>query len=395
MHSSLNLFRILASAVKPIAVSAVLGAGSFGLWQFAIAGLVLGGGGGSIDVSSATEQAPPLIVFSEFGPTEDTLWSAPADDPSERTVIAAVRHAPEYGILASVSPDGSLIAYTVLPPELPKPSADAPAEVWVIGSNGSEPRLLASDADLLIAPVWSPDSASVVFRRSESGDNVAGTFRLVRLDLSGRETELLELDRGLFPVGFSPDGAELYYTELSQAGTELARVNVGTLTREAVAHLSDDFTRDWHLSPDGRQLSFLAPAAASDTPAFRAMVVDTDSAAGPKQVREGTAGDFNPIWHPNSRDLTLGQEPQRGEKEAAVRLNALGGAPDELEGPEKGFDVPLSWSPDGSYLALRSFEGSSALEPGRERMVILEPKGERKELKWDGELYLAGWIRER
>src|SRR3990170_2409961 len=156
MHSSLNLFRILASAVKPLAVSAVLGAGSFGLWQFAIAGLVLGGGGGGIGLPAATEQAPPLIVFSEFGPTEDTLWSAPADDPSKRTVIAAVRHAPEYGILASVSPDGSLIAYTVLPPELPKPSADAPAEVWVIGSNGGEPRLLASDADLLIAPVWSP-----------------------------------------------------------------------------------------------------------------------------------------------------------------------------------------------------------------------------------------------
>lgn len=395
MHSSLNLFRILASAVKPLAVSAVLGAGSFGLWQFAIAGLVLGGGGEGLGLSTATEQAPPLIVFSEFGPTEDTLWSAPADDPSKRTVIAAVPHAPEYGILASVSPDGSLIAYTVLPPEVPKPSADAPAEVWVIGSNGSEPRLLASDADLLIAPVWSPDSASVVFRRSESRDNVAGTFRLVRVDLSGREAELLEMDRGLFPVGFSPDGAELYYTELSQVGTDLARLDVDTLVPEAVAHLSDDFTRDWHLSPDGRRLSYLEPVAASGAPSFRAMVVDTDSGVVPEPVRASTAGDFNPIWHPNSRDVTLGQEPQDGEEEAAVRVHALGGETNELEGPDEGFDVPLSWSPDGSFLALRSFDGSSALEPGRERIVTLGPEGERVEVKRSAELYLAGWIRER
>ena len=395
MLSSLNVFRLLASAVKPLAVSAVLGAGSFGLWQFAIGGLLIGGGTGSVGFPAATEQATPRIVFSEFGPTEDTLWSAPADDPSQRTVIATVGHAREYGILASVSPDGSLIAYTVLPPWQPKPSADAPAEVWVMGSNGGEPRRLASDADLLIAPVWSPGSASVVFRRSEGRDNVAGSFRLVRVDLSGRETELLEMDAGLFPVGFSPDGADLYYVQLSRDGTELARVRVDTLTTATIAHLSDDFTRDWHLSPDGRRLSFLAPVAASRTPSFRAMVVDIDSAAGPRPVREGTSGDFNPIWHPNSRDLTLGQEPGGSESEAALRLNALGGAPEELEAPDRGFDVPISWSPDGSYLALRSFEGRSALDPGRDGIVILGPDGEREELRRGAELSLAGWVPER
>jgi dipeptidyl aminopeptidase/acylaminoacyl peptidase len=395
MLSSLNVFRHLAALVKPLAVSAVLGASSFGLWQFAIGGLIMGGGAGSVGFPAATDDATPRIVVSEFGTTEDTLWSAPADDPSQRTIIATVRHAPEYGILASVSPDGRLIAYTVLPPSQPKASADAPAEVWVLDSSGGEPRRLAEDADLLIAPVWSPDSASVVFRRSESRDNVAGTFHLVRVELSGRETELIEMDVGLFPVGFSPDGADLYYTEVSSDGTELARVQADTLTTATIAHLSDDFTRDWHLSPDASRLSFLAPEVTSETPSFRAMVVDTDSGAGPTPVRKETTGDFNPIWHPNSRDLTLGQEPQGGESEAALRVSALGGAPEELEAPDKGFDVPLSWSPDGSYLALRSFEGSSALEPGRAEIAILRPNGEREELKIGGELSLAGWLPER
>jgi dipeptidyl aminopeptidase/acylaminoacyl peptidase len=395
MLPSLNTSRLVALAVKPAAVAAVLAVGSLGAWHFAFGALPIGGGEGSVSPAAATEQPAPRIVFSEFSIGEDTLWSAPADDPSERTLIATIPHAAEYGILASVSPNGALVAYTVLPPSERKPSADAPAEVWVVGSDGGEPRRLATDADLLITPVWSPDSASLVFRRSESVDNAAGIFRLVRVDLAGRATDLLETDAGVFPVDFSPDGSDLFYTIISPAGTELARVQVDSLTTAVVAHLSDDFTRDWHLSPDGERLSFLAPEPTSPTPSYQAMVVETDSPDEPQPLREGAAGDFNPIWHPNSVDLTLGQEPAASEPEAALRLSALGGPAEELEAPDTGFDVPVSWSPDGSYLALRSFDGTSALYPGRERIVILGPDGERRELKLNAEISLAGWLEER
>jgi dipeptidyl aminopeptidase/acylaminoacyl peptidase len=395
MLPSFNIFRLVALAVKPTAVGVVLAVGSLGAWYFAFGALPISGGGSSVSPATATEQPPPRIVFSEFSISEDTLWSAPADDPSDRTRIATIPHAAEYGILASVSPDGRLVAYTVLPPSEGKPTPDAPAEVWAVGSQGGEPRRLATDADLLITPVWSPDSASLVFRRSESIDNAAGVFRLVRVNLAGQTTDLLETDAGVFPVGFSPDGSTLFYTIISQAGSELARVQVDSLATAVVAHLSDDFTRDWHLSPDGERLSFLAPEATSPTPSYQAMVVDTDSPDDPQPLRERTAGDFNPIWHPNSRDLTVGQEPAASEPEAALRLSALGGPSEELEAPDTGFDVPVSWSPDGSYLAVRSFDGTSALYPGREHIVILGPDGERRELKLNAEISLAGWLEER
>jgi hypothetical protein len=130
---------------------------------------------------------PPHLrgPVSEFGIEADTLWTASADKPSQREVVAVVPHAAHYGIYATLSPDGRFIAYAALSPGLKDAGSDSPAEVWVMGADGSYPRLLATDADLLIAPTWAPDSESLVFRRSRSQDNAAGAFELVRVSLAG------------------------------------------------------------------------------------------------------------------------------------------------------------------------------------------------------------------
>ena len=39
----------------------------------------------------------------------------------------------------------------------------------------------------------------------------------MRITLKGVETVLLDTNLGLFPVGFSPDGATFYYVQLSPA----------------------------------------------------------------------------------------------------------------------------------------------------------------------------------
>ena len=76
---------------------------------------------------------------------------------------------------------------------------------------------------------------------------------------------------------------------------------------------------------------------------------------------------FNPVWRDDDT-VTVGRTPAEGEAAAPALLVSLeGGTLETVEpGPEQGFDVPVAWSPDGRYLVVRSFEGSSAAEPGRE-----------------------------
>jgi Tol biopolymer transport system component len=372
---------------------------AFGLWRLA------GGIAGNPADLFPSAGAPPgsgsaRIVISEFGIEADTLWMAPADRPSQRQVVAVVPHAAHYGIYATLSPDGRYIAYTALSPGLSDASSDSPAEVWVMGADGSYPRVLATDADLLIAPVWAPDSASLVFRRSQSWENAAGTFELVRVSLadSGQaaggpaQSTLVTADAGLFPVSFSPDGKWLYYTQVSAAGTELGQVAAAGGAASLFAHLGDDFTRDWHLSPDGTRLAFLAPEQSEAGTVLRALVIPLNGTFQPRlalPAADRPAQDFNPIWDPKDGDLTLGRLTLGEAIAPAMRVGASGVEP--LAGPSQGFDVPLAWSPDGGTLALRSFEGDLGSEIGPWHIVLLDAKGQRQEVKAESEISFVGW----
>jgi dipeptidyl aminopeptidase/acylaminoacyl peptidase len=390
----------MASRPRPLRTlaAATLVAGfALGLWR-----LAGGQAGYPVDVffSGGGASGSAGVLVSEFGIEADTLWTAPADKPSQRQVVAVVPHAAHYGIYASLSPDGRFVAYTALSTGLKDASSDSPAEVWVMGADGSYPRLLAGDADLLIAPVWAPDSASLVFRRSRSEENAAGTFELVRISLAGSEdtaqgageSVLVSAEAALFPVGFSPDGKGLYYTQLSAGGTDLGRVASGR-SPSLVAHLGDDFTRDWHLSPDGGRLAFLAPQPAGQAgTVLRAMVMEL---GGDLQLRpalpaaDGPTQEFNPIWHPEDGDITLGRLTLGERSAPAMRVSASGSR--RLDGPSQGFDVPLAWSPDGETLALRSFEGDLESSLGPWRLVLLDSAGQRREVNGESEISFVGW----
>jgi WD40-like Beta Propeller Repeat len=371
----------------------------FGLWR--LAGGIAGTPADLFPSAGApSASGSARIVINEFGIEADSLWVAPADEPSQRQVVAVVPHAAHYGIYATLSPDGRYIAYTALSPGLRDASNDSPAEVWVMGADGSYPRLLATDADLLIAPVWAPDSASLVFRRSQSRENAAGTFELVRISLAASdstaaglaESTLVTAEAGLFPVGFSPDGERFYYTQISATGTELGQVPTGSGPPSLLAHLGDDFTRDWHLSPDGDRLAFLTPQQSSAGTVLRAMVMEL---SGTFQLRQALptgnrpAQDFNPIWHPKDDDLTLGRLTLGEARAPAIRVDAS--EVEALEAPSEGFDVPLAWSPDGGTLALRSFQGDLESESGPYHLILLDAKGRRQEVKAESEISFVGW----
>jgi Tol biopolymer transport system component len=394
----LTLLRVLVGAAKPLAVGAVIIGGSLGLWRFALGGLAESER--QVPEPSIELQAEaPLVVYSEFGAREDTIWAADSADPERRSALATVEHAEGYGIFASLSPDGLRIAYTALPPTESYPSADAPAELWVIEADGANGRLLATGVDLLIAPVWSPDGASLLVRRSASVEDAAGSFELLRVDVAGQVVKLVGSTSGLFPIGFSPDGEMIYYAQLSAEGTDLGRVPADGATGELIAHLSDDIARDWHLSPDGTRLAYLA--AREGTAGFSAHVLDLGGgavAAAPTDAfsalnaRGAQAPDeFNPIWHPDGQNLTVGRI-EKGIAAPAVSLSSADGSLQAMAGPQRGFDVPLSWSPDGGYLAVRAFTGSSASDPGSSQVVVVAAGAGRLELSSLSDVEVIGWL---
>jgi hypothetical protein len=106
---------------------------------------------------------------------------------------------------------------------------------------------------------------------------------------------------------------------------------------------------------------------------------------------QGNADEFNPIWNPNGRDLTVGRLASGSAGAPALQMAAAGvGAERSLAAPPRGFDVPLVWSADGGYLAVRFFEGSSVTNPGRSWVMVVGGS-KRQTVAATSDIEVLGW----
>jgi dipeptidyl aminopeptidase/acylaminoacyl peptidase len=384
MESLTNGFRAARAVWKPfLALTAIAGAAA--IWLFALGSLP------GDDASYSPDPATQPFVFVEFGRDADTVWIAAGNDPSQRAQALTIPHAPEYGAFVSLSPDGSRLAYTALAPDTtPDPDAPAGLYVYLLGSENA-PELIAEDADLLVKPVWSPDSSHVVFRRSQSAPDRAGDFSLVAIDIgSGAETQIAATtDVALFPVGFSPDGGSLNFVALSPAGSELHAVSPAGGEPRAVARLSDGLTRDWRLSPAGDRLAYLVLQEGEGRYSARIAVAELETGAIVTAAASGR-DELGPAWTADGGALAYGVlEPGKG---GGIVLHNADGSTTELPAPARGFDMPLAWALDGALLAVQSFDGVSISEPGRAVLALVGRDGARQTVGAAGEVTFVGWL---
>lgn len=354
--------------------------------------------GAAVVLLTTRDGAPPppvrlggeaTLVFAEFGTTEDQIYVAPAANPAERTRVATVAHVGGWGINPAPSMAGSLVVYTVLPPEA-EPRSDAPAELWLLDVRTGASVRLASDADLLAQPRFDATGQQVAYRATTS----RGEQELVRVDIETRLRRVLHTNTGgfgVFPIGFTNEGA-LLFAALSVSGTDIYRVE-DREAPELLVHASDNIARDWLISPDGRELSYLAPELHLERYVHRLHVVSTEDGRPLDENRTSVATNeqFGPVWTPDGDAITVGQEAYPSTSAPAMTLSGSGDA-EPLPAPVAGFDVPLGWSPDGRYLVARSFDGVSAHEPGRESIVVISKEGARLPIEGRNEVIVIGWV---
>jgi Tol biopolymer transport system component len=376
--------RIIAPALKPALVGGVVLTAAAGGW-FALDRLH----GDSLTPFEAIQDDGQLLLVSEFGETADTIVAVDPEDTARRDEIAQIRHAPGYGVFASISPDGTAIAYTALPEDEPEPSPATPAIAGIVGAAG-EVEVLAKDIDLLVTPVWSPDSAAVVVRRNTPIANSAGMFELLLLGRDGARTTLVFRDgSALFPIAFSPDGARLYFATLDASGTDLWSVAAAGGGETAIAHLSDEIARDWKLSPDGGTIAYTV-AESGPQPRITTMTIDlasfaqADAVAAPDQQLE-----FNPAWAPDG-DLTVASVDPESGAGAAVAV-ADDGSASVIASTADGVDLPLQWSPDGETLAVRAVAAPGAGDAESHIAVVTED-GDRERVSSGADVLIVGWL---
>jgi Tol biopolymer transport system component len=300
-----------------------------------------------------------------------------------------VSHAPDYGIVPSLAPDGHRLVYNVLPPDTPIPGPDAAAQLWLADARTTDhPALLASNVDLLVPAVWSRDGSNVVFRRS--GGKADGTYQLVTVSVSGGSQTVVVSSAGdaLFPIGYSADAGRFYFVRLRDDGSYFSSLDIASGAETQIAQLSDGLTRDWDLSPDGGRLAYLAIDLGASDATSHAKVLDIASGAVESVGMAGSDA-FSPRWDA-AGNLVLGQLADGAASTAAEVIGQ--GSTLTLAAPQRGFDVPLAIDAHGGGIAVRSFDGASTANPGRAVLTVIDKYGARHEIA-AGEVTFLGWIK--
>ena len=331
----------------------------------------------------------PALLYSEFGEIEDTLWLAPVAQLREPEALATVDHAPFWGISASLSPDGQQVAYVVLRPAVANPevAADDQAEVWVQPARGGEPRFLAQNADVSVAPIWSPDGDVLVFQSFDRRRNRLTLFRASLRDATVSVLSSID-DAIALPLAFSPESDWFYVAQTSEEGTELLAIDTADGSVETLTKVAGDIARGWRLSPDGLGIAFVSRISGREWGLHIASLVDGTVLRLESPAVPSGRELFSPVWHPQQPLLTVGTEPDDGGGVLNVPLSGQDG--ERLAGPDEGFDVPIAWAPNGDYLVVQQF--SEFPVQRRPSLDVISSSGERQGLAPGMEVTFIGWL---
>ncbi|MBI2863048.1 MAG: hypothetical protein HYX94_00600 [Chloroflexi bacterium] len=366
----------------------------------------------SIPFSLSAGNSEFKAVYSELKGSESTLWAADPTEPlGRRKAILTVSHASGYGVLASLSPDGAGLAYGLLPEG--RRDAFSDGQLWVASADGRGSRLIAGKMDLHFPPLWSPDSKSLLFKTievapggnpdtrpvSDGGKpdqrpydlNFRSSLVVVSPDGPARVRAIVSSsDPNLYPIGWSTDGKSTYYYTVEADGSQAHLVDVATAETRRLGLLSGGPVWSVKLSPDRRRLLFLAVQASDSATRGTVWVFDQDTGHS-FQVGATQPGPLGAIWHPSGDQVTsnTSQGPSR-PGQTLLNTNMASGATQTFgENGEGTIAVPLSWSPDSNFLAVR--RRSTATNDPPDVLAVLDTRsGQLKEIK-GGYAEFVGW----
>lgn len=257
--------------------------------------------------------------------------------------------------------------------------------IRVVDFDGANDHAVTSPdkaGDKAMSPSWSRDGKSIVYSEmSDAGTQIA----LVNL-MTGEAKALAATPRGLniTPV-FSSDDRSVIYANGNDARTSLVSVSLDNTAAVRHLPLNRSFDADEPiLSPDGSRIAYVS--SRPKTPQIYSSNLDgsdeqVEAPAPPKTRVYHTS----PDWSPDGRMIAYQQ--QNGDFQVWV-VNRADKKVRRLT--SKGENEDPSWAPDARHIALTSNRGGAKaiwvldIQSGRFRQ--LTPAGDARLASWSGSL---------
>jgi dipeptidyl aminopeptidase/acylaminoacyl peptidase len=251
-------------------------------------------------------------------------------------------------------------------------------DIYVMESDGSNPKRVTTHGALDHWPSWSPDGTQIAFVSTQTGNadiyviNVDGTNRK-RLTTSAASD---------WEPAWSPNGDRIAFSSLRDGDADIYVMNAdGSAPIPLTNNDANDAYPSW--SPDGTKIAFCTDRDG----VWEIYVLDVD---GTDQIRltHNQTNDWVPVWSLDGSKIVFTSE-RDGNFEIYI-MNADGSSQTRMTN-HAARDMEASWSPDGSQVLFNSnrsgnheiyvMEISENLEPG-EIIRLTEDEAEDDHAVW-------------
>lgn len=261
----------------------------------------------------------------------------------------------------ALSPDGRLVAYTLTTPDLA--ANRTMTDLWIVPSEGGEPRRLTDHPAHDRRPVWSPDGQWILFESTRSGSQ---QLWLTRPDGTG-ERQLTTIATEASDATWSPDGLLVAFVsevfpEFSAmpfaASDSLNRLRLQELSggRVKAKLITSLLYRHWNSWRDGKRKHIFVQPVGGGEPRD---LTPGDRDAVPSSQTFSAGVDY--AFSPDAREIAFTASPAPVREEAWRTNHDLfivpldGGSPRQITTNPAADGYPR-YSPDGRFIAYRAQE---------------------------------------
>jgi len=275
---------------------------------------------------------------------------------------------------AQLSPDGQQVTYVLLEPVSDKPKRQG--RIWMVDTNGGEPRPLTNGPGNDSCPRWSPDNLYIAFTSKIKAEGKQGKPQLYLLSLeNGEIRQVCAMPDGVSDLAWSPDGQRIAF--LSRDGEEPKGdpLVVAPNRHQRLWTIQPDYgipeavTPDgltvWEYtwSPDSKQFALFYSTGPDDTDWYRGQIGVVPAAGGDVRQLTNLARQASALtWSPDSSRLAFmsGEWSDPGQGGGDLFILSLAGEAAEPRNVTP--EIPFSpawccWFPDGKRLLYTAWDG--------------------------------------
>jgi serine/threonine-protein kinase len=266
-----------------------------------------------------------------------------------------VRRITHSGFKPSWSPDGRQLVFATENVEMNPGNSESMSELWVVNTDGGQPRRLTSDDAIL--PSWSPHGHRIAYTRRLVATARAGLWTIATGDT--QPVPLLTDGARNWSATWSPDGGYVYYASDRGGSMNLWRIAVDETSGRARGEPEPVTTPATFLahptvSGDGRHIAYVSSQTYINIQRLALDPASGTVVGDPVPVTTGLRQWSTPDPSPDGQWVAFYTLTQ---PEGQIYVARADGTGLRKLTPDSAIDRMPRWSPDGQWIAFFSNRG--------------------------------------